>query len=307
MVAQHHPRDAARDWMETLRWDGTERVRESLGRIFGAGDTSYVGAVSQNFWISLVARTYRPGCQCDNMVVIEGPQGYLKSTALSIIGGEWYAEQHESASNPRAFAEVLVGKLLIEISEMGSFGKAEANQIKRSISCRSDRFRAPYARSAADHPRRCVLAGTTNRDDWNRDDTGARRFWPIKCTRKADLRWLTDNREQLFAEAVALFRDNVTWWMVPADDAQREQQERFETDPWRDAISGWIVGREWTYVTEVASDCLRIAPQDRDMSTSRRITAVLRELGYCNGGVRRVDGKTVRAFMVAPDSGVELE
>ena len=42
--------------------------------------------------------------------MLEGAQGVGKSSALQIIGGEYFAEQHESATNPKAFAEILQGK-----------------------------------------------------------------------------------------------------------------------------------------------------------------------------------------------------
>lgn len=301
MVSQQAPQDSARDFLDRLVWDGRERVEQFMQTVFGAVDSSYVRAVSRNFWISMVARQYRPGCQVDNMVVLEGRQGTRKSTACEIIGGAWYAEQHESASNPRAFAEILAGKLIVEISELGSFSKAETNHIKRSVTVRSDRYRAPYGRTAEDHARRCVLIGTTNKDDWNKDDTGARRFWPIKCTQVADVTWLKTYRDQLFAEAVALFKDGHAWHIVPAEDAEREQMERYESDPWRDTISDWIVGREWTYVTEVAFECLKIVPQDMDMTRARRIGSVLRELGLAPAGTKRIGNKTVKCFMKVTD------
>jgi predicted P-loop ATPase len=96
----------------------------------------------------MVARVYNPGCKVDNMVILEGVQGVGKSSALQIIGGPWFAEQHESATNPKAFAEILQGKLLIEISEMHAFNRAEVNRVKQTISCPSDRFRASYGRYA---------------------------------------------------------------------------------------------------------------------------------------------------------------
>src|SRR5262249_11330228 len=139
---------------------------------------------SHNFWLSLVARAYKPGCKVDNMIVLEGGQGIGKSTALDIIGGDWYTEQHESASNPKAFAEILQGKLLVEISEMDAFNGSQINRVKQTITCQSDRYRPAYGRYAKDHLRRCIFVGTTNRDDWNKDETGARRFWPITCKKQ---------------------------------------------------------------------------------------------------------------------------
>jgi len=97
---------------------------------------------------------------------------------LQIIGGDWFAEQHESATNPKGFAEILQGKLLIEISEMDSFNRTEVNRVKQTVSCPSDRYRPSYGHHAQDHLRQCIFVGTTNRDDYGNDDTGLRRFLP---------------------------------------------------------------------------------------------------------------------------------
>ena len=142
------------------------------------------------------------------MPVLEGSQGTFKSTGLPILGGKWFAEVHQSIDS-KDFYLALSGKLLLEISEMHSFSKAEVERLKGVMSCQVDRYRAPYERRAADHPRRCVFAGTTNRDDWNRDETGARRFWPVVCGH-IDLDWLTGHRDQLLAEAVYKFKKGAT-------------------------------------------------------------------------------------------------
>ena len=134
-VSRGRTRNCAREWMEKTEHDGTERIDNFFSDYMGAPATEYVKSASRNFWLSIAARVYSPGCKVDSMIVLEGPQGVGKSTALHIIGGEWFAEQHESATNPKAFAEILQGKLLIEISEMDAFSRAEVNRVKQTISC----------------------------------------------------------------------------------------------------------------------------------------------------------------------------
>jgi predicted permease len=107
--------------------------------------------------------------------------------SLRAIGGPWFAEQHETVTNAKAFAENLQGKLLVEISEMDAFSRAEVTKVKQVITSPSDRFREPYGRHSKDHPRQCIFAGSTNKDDWNRDETGARRFWPVACLNDIDV------------------------------------------------------------------------------------------------------------------------
>ena len=132
-VAHKNKRNCVQEWLSSLTWDSTQRLESFFPDHFGAAQSDYTAAAGKNFWLSLVARAFKPGCKVDNMIVLEGAQGVGKSTALQIIAGDWFAEQHESATNPRAFAEILQGKLLIEISEMDAFSRAEVNRVKQTV------------------------------------------------------------------------------------------------------------------------------------------------------------------------------
>ena len=114
----------------------------------------------------------------DNMIVLEGEQGSLKSTALGALGGPWYAEVNESVQS-KDFHLSLQGKMIIEIAELDSFSKAETTRIKQVITCQTDRYRKPYGHYTEDHPRTCVFAGSTNEDQYLRDHTGGWRFVPF--------------------------------------------------------------------------------------------------------------------------------
>lgn len=277
-VAHQRRRNCVREWLETLQHDGAARIEKFFTDCFGADDSEYTHSASRNFWLSMVARVYRPGCKVDNMVVMEGAQGAGKSTALQIMGGDWFAEQHESATNPKAFSEILQGKLLIEISEMDAFSRVEVNRVKQTISCPSDRFRPSYARHATDHPRQCIFVGTTNRDDWNRDETGARRFWPIVCS-DINLEAIANAREQLFAEAVVRHKAGETHWIMPEETTRNEQEARYQADPWLADIEAIIKGESSVTTSHVAGK-LNIAIERRDRGTEMRIGAVLRFLGW---------------------------
>lgn len=277
-VAHNHPQNCVKEWLDSLTWDGTNRASDFFSDCFGAENSEYTRAASQNFWISLVARVYQPGCKVDNMVILEGNQGVGKSTALQIIGGDWFAEQHESATNPKAFAEILQGKLLIEISEMDAFTNAEVSRVKQTVSCQSDRFRASYGRHAADHPRTCVFVGTTNKDEWNRDETGARRFWPIRCS-EVILEAITSNRTQLFAEAVHRHKAQESYWLMPADATKAEQDERFQGDAWLDKITQILKG-EASITTAAIYEKMSISLERRDRASEMRIGKCLRFLRW---------------------------
>ncbi|WP_310703946.1 virulence-associated E family protein [Burkholderia multivorans] len=248
-VAQADQRDELRDWLQSLRWDGTPRLDGWLQRAVGAPDDEYHNAIGRNFILSMVARGLVPGCKADTMPVFEGAQGAGKSRLLAILGGKYYAELTESLDT-RDFFVVIQGKWLVEIAELDAFRRTDVTRIKQVLSSQQDRCRLPYAKRAIDLPRRVVFAGSTNENEYLRDATGARRFWPLTVTR-IDHEWLQSNREQLFAEAVERFRDGATWWDVPADAARAQTDERRETDAWEPVIAEWCIGHREVLVSEV--------------------------------------------------------
>jgi predicted P-loop ATPase len=267
----------------------------------------------------MVARVYRPGCQQDHMIVLEGPQGIGKSSALRTIGGDYFAEQHEAITG-KGFFEVLQGKLLIEISELDAFRHAAITKVKQVITCTNDRFRNPYDRHAQDHPRQCVFAGTTNKDDWNQDETGARRFWPIACQRQIDIEAIRIHRDQFFAEAVARFKAGATWWEMPAEETQREQEQRYVPPAWvepiekyithdrtyaktEDGVSakpdGWIersTPRTELLISEIFEMALELPAGQWTKANEMRACEALRYLGWERKLVRR-NGKPQKLWM----------
>lgn len=306
--AQNRKRNCFVDWLKTLKWDGIPRIAQCFSDHFGADNTQYVQSASRNFFISLIARGCDPGCQVDTVVVLEGSQGTGKSSTLRIIGGPFFTEQHESATNPKAFCEVLQGKLLIEIAEMDSFTRSEVTRVKAVITNRNDRYRAPYERHSKDHPRRCVFVGTTNKDQWAQDETGGRRFVPVLCSGQIDLAAILAQREQFYAEAYAIFcrvAINATpeervaaqadWWTMPERETKIEQEKRFEEDAWeetilehieysRDFATGELKKRtellDRLSTNEVMADVLKIPVEHRTRAEQMRIAKIFRHIGW---------------------------
>ncbi len=312
-VMGHRRRNCVRDWLEALEWDGAARIDTFLTTHFGAENTVYTRAASKNFWIAMVARVYRPGCQVDNMLVLDGLQGIGKSSALRAIGGEWFAEQHESPTN-KDFYQILQGKLLVEISEMDSFSRVDITKIKQVVTCTTDRFRESYGRRAADHPRQCVFVGTSNK--WSHDDeTGARRFWPIDCRGTVDVAAIAAERPQLFAEAVTRFKAGESWWEMPAEETLAQQQGRFNVPALAEPIQHYINhdrfeipggGVEWQPRFEpltrmTMAELLKAldVPKAQWSGAEKVAAKALRSLGWDNKPVKdKESGKSIRCWRV---------
>jgi predicted P-loop ATPase len=285
LVARMDTRNEAAAYLETLRWDGVERIPAFFPAIFGTEDTEYTRAVGASFWLSLVARVTQPGCKVDTMVVLEGLQGAGKSRALSIIGGRWFAEATQAPTD-KDFYLNLAGKMLVEIGEMDAFNRSEVTKVKQVITCQVDRYRAPYERRAADHPRRCVFAGTTNRDDWNKDETGARRFLPILVGEvRHDL--LAQQRDHLFAEALARLKRGENWWTLPAEETLAQQEARRDSDELEARLADWLIGRGEIMVADVLDEFMKVPLERQDKSIQMRVAKALRVIGWQRRTVRR--------------------
>jgi predicted P-loop ATPase len=295
-VAMAHRRNEVQEWLGSIRWDGTPRLQDLLPLGFGSERNIYTEAVGRCWLVSMVARALNPGCKVDTMPVFEGEQGKRKSSGLeALVGSRWFAEAAESPTS-KDFFQALNGKLLVEIAEMDAFSRSEVNTIKRVITCKTDRYRAPYGRRSEDHPRMCVFAGTTNKDDWNRDETGARRFWPVACE-QVDTVWLTLQRAQLFAEAVVRYQAGEPWWDVPDEDAKREQEARRDADEWEGVIDTWLLGKFETTVGEVLTGALKMNAESWDKPSQMRVAKALKALGWTKETAWR-GGKAVKVWAI---------
>ena len=281
MERAFHP---VRDYLEGVRWDKTHRLDEWLSTYLGAAKDAYAARIGRMFLVGMVARIFKPGCQSDYMIVLEGEQGERKSSACRVLAGEWFSDGLKTIGDKDA-SQHLRGKWLIEIGELSAFGRADTEALKHFLTQTVERYRPSYGRKEVVEPRQCVFIGTTNKKAYLKDETGARRFWPVKIGR-IDIDALGCDRDQLFAEAVEAFRTGAQWW--PEDTFEREhikpqQASRFEADAWQEPIAKFINGLERVTVAEVANGALDIPTGKIGTEVQRRIAAVLTDAGWQAG------------------------
>jgi predicted P-loop ATPase len=202
--AGDHKIHPVKDYLLSLKWDGTPRLDTLFIDYFGAEDNVYNRAVARKSFTAAVARVMEPGTKKDEMTVLIGEQGTGKSTLLRTLGKAWYSNGIKSFDGKNA-AELLQGVWISEIEEMSAYRRGEINLIKSFVSTSEDHYREAYASRAGKYPRQCVFFGTTNSDEFLRDDTGERRFWPVKLgvkkATKSVFKDLKNDVDQLWAEA----------------------------------------------------------------------------------------------------------
>jgi putative DNA primase/helicase len=216
-------------------------------------------------------------------MILEGAQGAGKSTAMSILGGEWFMDTPFALGDKDGF-QAIRGKWIVELGELDSFNKAESTKAKQFFSASTDTYRESYGRRTNDVPRQCVFVGTTNQDEYLKDATGNRRYWPVACT-KVDLEKLREIRDQLWAEAMFCYEAGDIWWVTP-DEAPmfaEAQDERFVVDEWEGPILTWLeesqIG-ETTTGSEVLSGPLKLDAGHWGKPEQMRVGAIMHRLGW---------------------------
>lgn len=286
-------RNCAQEWLQSLKWDETSRLEMLLPAALGTDDDEYHRSVGRCFLMGMVRRIMEPGCQVDNVLLLEGGEGNGKSSALRAIGGDWFTEASESITS-KDFYQCLQGKMLVELSEMSSFDRVSIEKVKAVITNRVDTYRKSYGFLPGDYPRQCVFTCTTNRDDWNKSDTGARRFWRAR-TGLIDVEWIEKHREQMFAEAMARVMRHEPHWDVPLDKAKALQDDAREGDPWEEAVLYYASQRSEVRPDEVLRDALNKPLDIQDKGHIARVRAILRMNGYVSVNEWR-HGKVVRVW-----------
>jgi len=260
MEQTYHP---IKDYLNSLKWDGIGRLRSWMVEICGAVRDQYIEDISEIVLCAAIKRIYEPGCKFDYMSILEGDQGIGKTTLLQILGGEWYINAHLSTNESKKDLIDLMRKAwIIEISELSGFKKAAIEDIKNFISCETDRVRMPYARNSEDFPRHNIFIGTHNPSGDNqylRDDTGNRRFWPVSCA-DIDIEKAKKWKDQLWAEAMIRYK-KIDMYLTSNDSLlilKDYHSDRESHNPWDDMIQEYIVDKQAVFNKTILKDVFHL-------------------------------------------------
>jgi predicted P-loop ATPase len=299
------------DYLHRYRWDGAPQLDEWALRYLGAQDNKYCRAVASRWMISAVARVMDPGCKADCALILEGEQGTLKSSAIRVLAAPWFTDEISEFGSKDAAVQ-LAGAWIIELAELSSMRAANTDRIKAFMARQTDRYRPPYGRRVIEQPRQCIFVGTVNDDQYLPDETGNRRFWPIKCGR-IDIDGLRNARDQLWAEARDRFLAGEVWYLDTPELnalAAAEQAMRHQPDAWQEPIEEWLASHVDTSINEILRDALYITTDKLDQRSANRVARCLKVADW--GRFRVREGKVLRwryrskpAVLSVPSMGEE--
>jgi len=298
-VARENIFNPIQDYLNGLQWDGVSRLGPVgvINKVLGRDGTELETAFIRKFMVAAVARAMAPGCKFDSTLIMTGPGESYKSTFCRVLAGDDYFRDSHIDINTKDGLTALKGNWIIEWSELTAVKRAkDQDTIKSYLSATVDKYRPPYGRTDISVPRACVIVGTTNDSEFLSDPTGNRRYWPLTLKGNIDIAWVVANRDQLWAEAVSIFK---TWlagrpishcyvqndptkpWLLTKTEQQLQAPEarKYElSDEWEDEVRG------------------RVAKLPRGFS----IREVLVDIGKQEGHITRADemrmGKVLRTL-----------
>lgn len=314
-------RNLVREYIDGLEWDGTPRLAKWLHNYCGAEDTKFNAAVGLLTLAAAVRRAKKPGCKFDNMLILEGSQGTGKSELMNVLAGgkpgeEWsdYAAAPKMEFHrPQRMMEALGGRWFVEWAELQDVRKHDVDAIKSMLSTGTDKGRPAYGREVVSRGRTCVIIGTCNVNEstgearYLKDETGNRRFWPVR-TDKIDIHRIYEDRDQLFAEAahyeakglVLDLPESLRKERDAAHELRRERteeiyEERIASLISRGRLAGALAGGEERLTSDAIREALEIPLLQATTPVRQGIARSMRNLGWENY-IFKIQGISVRGF-----------
>jgi predicted P-loop ATPase len=271
--------------------------------VYGVEDDELHQAIGSNWIKGLVKRVMVPGCQFDEVLALESKQGMRKSTSIRELGKPWHAETTHSIDD-KDFYLLLAQNVIVEFSEGDIFDKASTKKIKSEVTKIQDQVRPPYERGIVTFKRSCVFCVTTNKLEL-KDETGNRRWLPVELQKVADIDWIKENREQMFAEA--FYRVMVlgeTTHEYP-DNLEELQSSRMEYNDLDETILNWyvnVLNDEDREQGISLSDAYIIAYPEQQKGDKRKeweLSAILKRTLHLDNKNTKIDGRVRRRWRMS--------
>jgi hypothetical protein len=283
-------RDPHQEYLKGLAWDGVPRLESFFERYIGTPDSAYLRLLGVNLWTALAARGLSPGCKFDSIFILEGDEGIHKSSLIEAIAGDYtFAPSKRDFANDLDILRQMHQSVITELPELIGIIGQDSNFVKAFLAKPFDNIRGLWEKRAAKRERGFIMIGTTNQPKYLALDMGSRRFWPVKIPQGAviNLAGIKSDRDQLFAEGIARYRDGHQYWYMPKDLLAPEVGAKVIADPLAGPIHEIVegMGREFT-TTDVYKRLEAGGFIGRGMTASliSRVELILEKMGCESAG-----------------------
>ena len=287
--------DSAITWLESLPDDGGSRCETFLIDYFGAEDTPYTRAVSLYLWTALAGRVLKPGCKADMVPILVGDQGVGKSTAISALvpSADFFAEV-SFAEKDDDLARKMRGKIVAEIGELRGLHTKELEAIKAFITRTHEQWIPKYREFTTTFPRRLVFIGSTNKDQFLADETGNRRWLPVRVAQVA-VDKVRAVAPLCWAEARRIFQAGGVQWAQAEKLGKLVHDEFTFRDAWEEPIRQYLENslfddesglKESVTTAELLTHALGYDQKQIGRREEMRVGALLKQMGYSRQQIR---------------------
>jgi Virulence-associated protein E/Bifunctional DNA primase/polymerase, N-terminal len=299
LVADDNKFDSAQLWLERLEWDGVPRIEEFWTKYFNTEHSDYAKSCGLYIWTAMAGRVIQPGVKADMVPILVGDQGVGKSTGVAaMVMDPNHFMEVKLDDNEVEMARRMRGKLIGEIGELRGLHSREIEHVKAFVTRTHEEWVPKYKEFSTKFPRRLVFIGTTNNDEFLADETGNRRWLPLRV-RDVDLAGIKADLLQLWAEGAARFREGGVQFREAQQLAGAVHAEHTISDPWEEAIRHWLAedsfgtdgvgikqGQTLFKITSLMQGALGMNVQQLARKDELRVGRILRGLGYEKTRVR---------------------
>ncbi|HGJ5883479.1 VapE domain-containing protein [Arsenophonus sp.] len=300
LICEDNSFDSGIDWINSLTWDGKPRVKKFFSKYFlVSGYSEYVEAVSQYTWTALAGRMVQAGIKADMVPLLYGEQGVGKSTGIEKMCPFPDAfTKVDLTKNDEDLARKIRGCVIAEWEELRGLSGRDSESTKAFISATTDKWIPKYKEFATSNPRRLLFIGTTNKQEILTDSTGNRRYLPLDVG-KVDFEAIEQDRDQLWAEALVLFKEHGIMWQKAEQLAKKEHEQYRVQDSWEDDLYQYLeIGtkKEMQFVsTEALFSRLGLIVGHTNRSHAERLKTIMNRFGY-EKGIKRINNVLKRAY-----------
>jgi len=271
------------EYLKSLPQPENTAILDNLAeRYFGTTLPIYQSFMRRTL-ISAVARALSPGCKVDTALILQGDQGFQKSTFFKILAGGIYFDDSLGAVSDKDERLKMHRAWFVEWSELETiFSRRDVSATKAFLSSAVDMLRPPYHRDTQDFPRASIIVGSTNKDEFLSDETGNRRFWVIPVKKKIDVELLAQERDAIWAAAVLAYKSGEQWWLTPEEDALLAQANQGwqATDVWEAAILNHLQDKSTCTIAELLEKTIGLELAKQSRGEQMRVSNILRHNGW---------------------------